>query len=79
MRGLFLKSIYEVWVATLLCGLGLLAIIALLTFILPQIVEGMSEMFEQMQHVNKGLMHLYNDLTRGDPVEEYRKAEAEKV
>ncbi len=51
MRGLLYKSLHEVWLTTLLCGFGLLTIIAILTFILPQIVEGMSEMFEQMPFV----------------------------
>lgn len=51
MRGILLKSFHEVWVPTLLCGMGLLVIIALLTFVLPQIVEGMSEIFEQMPFV----------------------------
>ena len=51
MRGMLLKIFYEVWVTTLLCGVGLLIIKALLTYILPQVVEGMSEIFQQMPFV----------------------------
>ncbi len=53
MRGLLYKTIHEVWVPTLLCGLGLCGIKALLTFILPQIVEGMTGIFEQMPFVKQ--------------------------
>ncbi len=51
MRGLLLKSLHEVWVTTLLCSAGLLLIKALLTFVLPQIMEGMNDIFEQMPFV----------------------------
>ncbi len=53
MRGLLYKSLHEVWGTTLLCGLGLLGIKALLTYILPQVVEGMSGIFEQMPFVKQ--------------------------
>ncbi len=51
MRGLLLKAIYEVWLVTLLCGLALLLIKALLTYILPQVMTGLSEIFEQLPFV----------------------------
>ncbi len=51
MRGLLFKSLHEVWVATVLCGVGLLIMKALLTYILPQIVAGMGEMFEQIPFI----------------------------
>jgi hypothetical protein len=47
MRGLLLKILYEVWLPTLLFGLGLFVIKALLTHVLPQVMQGMGEMFEQ--------------------------------
>jgi putative exporter of polyketide antibiotics len=51
MRGLLLKSIREVWFTTLLCCLGLALIKGLLTFVLPKVLEGMDEIFEQMPFV----------------------------
>ncbi len=42
MRGLFTKSLHEVWLTTLLFGLSLLAVEALLTYILPQLQQGLS-------------------------------------
>ncbi len=47
MRGLLLKILYEVWLPTLLFGLGLFIIKALLTHVLPQVMQGMGEVFEQ--------------------------------
>ena len=37
MRGLFTKTLHEVWLTTLLFGFSLMAVMALLTYILPQI------------------------------------------
>ena len=51
MRGLLTKSIREVWVSTLIFGTGLLLILALLTHILPQILEGLGSMLAQMPFV----------------------------
>jgi ABC-type transport system involved in multi-copper enzyme maturation permease subunit len=51
MRGLLLKTIHEVWLTTVLCGLGVMSILALLTFVLPQVFDGMEEIFEQMPFV----------------------------
>jgi ABC-2 type transport system permease protein len=47
MRGMLLKILHEVWLPTLLFGLGLFLIKALLTHVLPQVVQGMGEIFEQ--------------------------------
>jgi len=48
MRGLFHKTLHEVWRMTLLFGGALLGIMALLTYVLPQFHEGMSEVFDQL-------------------------------
>ena len=47
MRGMLLKILHEVWLPTLLFGLGLFIIKALLTHVLPQVMQGMGEIFEQ--------------------------------
>lgn len=47
MRGILIKILYEVWLPTLLFGAGLYIIKALLTHVLPQVLEGMGEVFEQ--------------------------------
>jgi hypothetical protein len=41
MRGLLAKTLYEVWLQTLLFGFAVLAVKALLTYVLPQIQEGL--------------------------------------
>jgi hypothetical protein len=48
MRGLLLKTLHEVWLPTLLVGLALMIVKAVLTHILPQILEGASQLLEQM-------------------------------
>ena len=48
MRGLFTKTLHEVWLTTTLFGFSLLAVKALLTYILPQIQEGWGELLEQI-------------------------------
>ena len=48
MRGLFTKSLYEVWLTTLLFGFALLAVKALLTYVLPQIYGGLDGVFDQI-------------------------------
>lgn len=48
MRGLVNKTVHEVWLMTLLFGCALLGIMALLTYVLPQFQEGMSEVFDQI-------------------------------
>ena len=47
MRGMLLKILHEVWLPTLLFGLGLFVIEALLTHVLPQVMQGMGEIFAQ--------------------------------
>lgn len=51
MRGLLNKTLHEVWLMTLLFGCALLAVMALLTYVLPQFQEGMSELFDQLPFV----------------------------
>jgi ABC-type transport system involved in multi-copper enzyme maturation permease subunit len=48
MRGLINKTVHEIWRMTLLFGCALLGIMALLTFVLPQFQEGMTEVFDQI-------------------------------
>lgn len=47
MRGLLAKTLREVWLTTVLFGVTLLAVNALLTYILPQIQQGMDGVFDQ--------------------------------
>lgn len=58
MRGLFTKSFHEVWLPTLLFGLSLLAVMALLTYVLPQIQEGLGGVFEEIPFVRSMLAAL---------------------
>ena len=51
MRGMLLKILHEVWLPTLLFGLGLFLINALLTHVLPQVMQGMGEIFAQFPFV----------------------------
>jgi len=51
IRGLIAKTIREVWLATLLFGIGLSLVMALLTYILPQIQEGITEVFAMLPFV----------------------------
>jgi ABC-type transport system involved in multi-copper enzyme maturation permease subunit len=48
MRGILLKISREIWLGTLLFGIGLLIDKALLTFVLPKAFDGFAEIFEQM-------------------------------
>ncbi len=48
IRGLLLKIWHEVWVMTLILGLALLGVDALLTYVVPKFQDGMDEMFEQL-------------------------------
>jgi ABC-type transport system involved in multi-copper enzyme maturation permease subunit len=48
MRGLFTKTIYEVWVIILLFGGAMLSVMALLTYVLPQVQEGLDDAFKQI-------------------------------
>ena len=41
MRGLFTKTLHEVWLTTMLFGFALLTVEALLTYILPQLHKGL--------------------------------------
>jgi hypothetical protein len=51
MRGLFTKTLYEVWPLTLLFGIALLAVKALLTYILPQIQAGLAGAIDEVPFV----------------------------
>ena len=58
MRGLFTKSLHEVWLTTLLFGLSLLAVEALLTYVLPQIQEGLGGVFDEIPFLRSMLAAL---------------------
>ena len=58
MRGLFTKALYEVWLPTLLFGFSLFAVKALLTYILPQIQEGLGGVLDQIPFVRSMLTAL---------------------
>lgn len=58
IRGLAHKTLYEVWLMTLLFSCALLGIMALLTYVLPQFQEGMSEVFDQLPFVKSFLAAL---------------------
>jgi ABC-type transport system involved in multi-copper enzyme maturation permease subunit len=51
MRGLLLKTWHEVWLMTLLFGCGLLGVNALLTFVIPQFQETITEVLNQLPFV----------------------------
>jgi hypothetical protein len=51
MHGLLTKTLHEVWLATLLFGFSLLAVMALLTYILPQFQQGLGGVFDQIPFV----------------------------
>jgi hypothetical protein len=58
MRGLFSKTLHEVWLPTLLFGCSLLVVKALLTHVLPQIQEGLGDVFDQIPFVRSMLTAL---------------------
>ncbi len=51
IRGIMAKTIREVWPATLLFGIGLSLVMALLTYVLPQIQEGITDVFASLPFV----------------------------
>ena len=51
MRGLLLRTWCEVWLMTLLFGLALMAILALLTFVYPQFQEELLEIFDRLPFI----------------------------
>lgn len=51
MRGLLVKNVREAWLATLLFSLGYMAFMALLTYVLPQVLSGMETIFQRMPFV----------------------------
>ena len=51
MRGLLLKTWHEVWLMTLLFGLALLTVIALLTFVYPQFQEELIEIIDRLPFI----------------------------
>jgi len=51
MRGLLLKTWYEVWLMTLLFGCALLGVNALLTYVIPHFQEGIIEIIERIPFV----------------------------
>ncbi len=53
MRGLILKAAREIWITTLLFSVALLLVKALLTFVLPQVYEGTSDIFESLPFAKK--------------------------
>ena len=67
MRGLLSKSFREVWLATLLFSLGLFAVLALLTFILPQIQGSIGAVFSKLPFV-KGLLSALLGTQLGDQI-----------
>lgn len=58
MRGLIRKSLYEVWLPTLLFGCGLFGVMGLLTHILPQIYEGLAHIVDQIPFIRPVLTAL---------------------
>ena len=58
MRGLLTKTLYEVWLPTLLFGCSLLVVMALLTHVLPQLQEGLSGILNQVPFVRSMLTAL---------------------
>lgn len=58
MRGLLTKTLHEVWLTTTLFGLSLLAVEALLTYILPQIQAGFGDVFDEIPFVRSMLAAL---------------------
>ena len=51
MRGLLKKTWHEVWLMTVLFGCALLAVNALLTYVVPQLQQGIDEIFESFPFV----------------------------
>lgn len=51
MLGLLAKTVREVWLATLLVAAGLFGVNILLTILIPQLQEGIGEVFEQLPFV----------------------------
>lgn len=58
MRGLIAKTFHEVWLMTLLFGAALLAVNALLTYVLPQVQQGLDGVFDQSPLVRSMLTAL---------------------
>ena len=55
MRGLLAKTLREMWLTILLFGLGLMLVKALLTYVLPQVQQGISNVMEQLPFVRSVL------------------------
>jgi ABC-type transport system involved in multi-copper enzyme maturation permease subunit len=53
MRGIIIKGLRETWLATFLFSLALLVVKYALTFILPQVLSGIDEVFAQMPFVRQ--------------------------
>jgi len=51
MRGLFAKTTREVWFTTALFSVALMVVMALLTYVLPQIQEGLSKVIARLPFV----------------------------
>ncbi|HJN08723.1 MAG: ABC transporter permease subunit [Pirellulaceae bacterium] len=58
MRGLFTKTLHEVWLPTLLFGCSLLVVNVLLTHVLPQIQQGLGGMFDHLPFMRSMLTAL---------------------
>ncbi len=57
-RGLILKSLREAWVATLLLSLALMAISAILAYVLPTFADQFSTVFPQLEFAQRMLQAL---------------------
>jgi len=58
IRGLILKTLHEVWLATLLFGLAILLVLFLLTYILPQLESEIRYILGQLPFVKSMLSAL---------------------
>ena len=70
MRGMLWKILHEVWLLTLVCGAGIFVIKALLTYVLPQVMAGMGEIFQQLPFV-KPLLTALLGTEVGDEITEH--------
>ena len=58
MKGLFIKSVYEVWLLTLLTGVALMGVMALLTYVLPHVQQGLGGMLKEVPFLDSLLSGL---------------------
>jgi ABC-type transport system involved in multi-copper enzyme maturation permease subunit len=67
MRGLLAKTIREVWLTTSLFGIALFLVLALLTYVLPRVQEGLTDIFAHLPFV-KTLMTALLGTDIGDEI-----------